>query len=800
MASTSKSARSLRTSRSSGSAVSAAHARAKAEAAKVRASYATKEAQLKVEKAQSELEKAKIEAKLEVLTLQKEADAAVAEAQVLEEAEAMQEESESKKPSSEEAKLERTSEYVQSQMDLVQSPHPQELLNTPRLQVSSPNTFVTWHPPDDSNLEPQPIICERKLTKDNVAALNMPNQPRDETKFKLEKPNTSLNPICSPFTPRPNIPSSISHPVEPFAQYMARRDLITSGLYQFDDKPENYRAWYSSFTSATGEVQLSPIQELDLMTKWLGKESSDQVKRIRSVHDNSWVAPLPFKEPRQQLPNNRERAITRFLSLKRNLNRKPKMQEQYVAFMGEIFSNGHAEVAPPLKQEEECWYLPTFGVYHPRKPNQIRVVFDSSAQYSGVSLNNVLLTGPDLNNTLLGVLLRFRTESVAIMADIKQMFHCFVVREDHRNFLRFLWHRDNDINKEVIDYRMKVHVFGNSPSPAVAVYGLRRAIRAGAKDYGADTVKFVERHFYVDDGLISVPSPAEAIDLLQRTQASLAESNLRLHKFVSNSQAVMQAFCPEDCAPVIKDLDLSGEETQSQRSLGLIWEITTDTFTYSVADTDKPFTRRGILSAVNSVFDPLGLLAPVTIQGRALLRELSSECSDWDTPLPEDKQSKWEMWRNSLQDLKELHVPRTYTSTSLSQATHKELCLFSDASTMAIGAVAYLKAVQRDGEVEVGFIMGKAKLAPLSKLTIPRLELCAAVLAVEMADLIQDELDLHFDAVHFYTDSKVVLGYICNESKRFYQYVHNRAQRIRQSSKQNNGTTCAQRKTQQTTH
>ncbi|XP_030613054.1 uncharacterized protein LOC115799898 [Archocentrus centrarchus] len=499
--------------------------------------------------------------------------------------------------------------------------------------------------------------------------------------------------------------------------------------------------------------------------------------------DNSWVAPLPFKEPRQQLPNNRERAITRFLSLKRNLNRKPKMQEQYVAFMGEIFSNGHAEVAPPLKQEEECWYLPTFGVYHPRKPNQIRVVFDSSAQYSGVSLNNVLLTGPDLNNTLLGVLLRFRTESVAIMADIKQMFHCFVVREDHRNFLRFLWHRDNDINKEVIDYRMKVHVFGNSPSPAVAVYGLRRAIRAGAKDYGADTVKFVERHFYVDDGLISVPSPAEAIDLLQRTQASLAESNLRLHKFVSNSQAVMQAFCPEDCAPVIKDLDLSGEETQSQRSLGLIWEITTDTFTYSVADTDKPFTRRGILSAVNSVFDPLGLLAPVTIQGRALLRELSSECSDWDTPLPEDKQSKWEMWRNSLQDLKELHVPRTYTSTSLSQATHKELCLFSDASTMAIGAVAYLKAVQRDGEVEVGFIMGKAKLAPLSKLTIPRLELCAAVLAVEMADLIQDELDLHFDAVHFYTDSKVVLGYICNESKRFYQYVHNRAQRIRQSSK-----------------
>nr|XP_054592946.1 uncharacterized protein LOC129159777 [Nothobranchius furzeri] len=472
--------------------------------------------------------------------------------------------------------------------------------------------------------------------------------------------------------------------------------------------------------------------------------------------DNSWVAPLPFKEPRQQLPNNRQQAATRFSSLKRTLNRKPEMREHYAAFMEKILSNGHAE---------------------------IRVVFDSSAQYLGASLNNVLLTGPDLNNTLVGVLLRFRREGVAIMADIQQMFHCFRVREDHRNFLHFLWHRDNDLNKEVVEYRMKVHVFGNLTSPAVSIYGLRKAIRAGSKDYGADTVKFVERHFYVDDGLISVPSPAEAIDLLQRTQASLAESNLRLHKFVSNSQAVMQAFCPEDCAPVTKNLDLSGEETQSQRSLGLIWEITKDTFTYSVATANKSFTRRGVLSSVNSVFDPLGLLAPVTIQGRALLRELTSECSDWDEPLPEDKQNRWEMWRNPLQVLRGLHVPRTYTSTSLSQAEHKELCLFSDASTKAIGAVAYLKAIQTDGRVEVGFIMGKAKLAPLSEPTIPRLELCAAVLAAEMADLIQDELDLDFDAVHFYTDSKVVLGYICNESKRFYTYVHNRVQHIRQSSK-----------------
>lgn len=148
--------------------------------------------------------------------------------------------------------------------------------------------------------------------------------------------------------------------------------------------------------------------------------------------------------------------------------------------MQKIFQNGHAEEAPPLEPEEECWYLPIFGVYHPKKNlGQIRAVFDSSAKHDGVSLNDVLLTGPDLNNNLLGVLLRFRQDSVAVTADIQQMFHCFLVRPDHRNFLSFLWYQDNDFNRDIKEYRMRVHVFGNSPSPAVAIFGLRKTAQEG---------------------------------------------------------------------------------------------------------------------------------------------------------------------------------------------------------------------------------------------------------------------------------------------------------------------------------
>lgn len=114
------------------------------------------------------------------------------------------------------------------------------------------------------------------------------------------------------------------------------------------------------------------------------------------------------------------------------------------------------------------------------------MVFDSSAQFDGVSLSDILLSGPDLNNTLLGVLLCFRKEPFAITADVEQMFYCFVVQEDHRDYLCFLWYEDINLTKDVVDYQIKVHVFGNSPSPAVAIYGLRMPAREAESENRTD--------------------------------------------------------------------------------------------------------------------------------------------------------------------------------------------------------------------------------------------------------------------------------------------------------------------------
>ena len=185
------------------------------------------------------------------------------------------------------------------------------------------------------------------------------------------------------------------------------------------------------------------------------------------IHKNkrgNWEMPNPFRSPNTVMPNNRFLAVNHLRGLLSTFKKKPKIKEEYFTFMGKIIERGHAVPVPPeeldevqtslpetsacnelaapdqMKQGESnndsrVWYLPHFGVYHPKKPDQIRVVFDSSAEFQGVSLNKELLPGPDLMNSLVGVLIRFRKENIAVMSDIEQIFHTFHVNVEHQNLL-----------------------------------------------------------------------------------------------------------------------------------------------------------------------------------------------------------------------------------------------------------------------------------------------------------------------------------------------------------------------------
>jgi len=136
----------------------------------------------------------------------------------------------------------------------------------------------------------------------------------------------------------------------------------------------------------------------------------------------------------------------------------------------------------------------------------------------------------------------------------------------------------------------------------VATYGLRRAAQEGEKDFGRDVCEIIKKDFYVDDALWSFPTEVEAVDVLKRTQNLLAGFNMKSHKITSNKVDVINSFPKEDQAMGMKSLDLAVDELPIQRSLGVARDMTRDTFTFNIPKPQKPFTSRGVLSMITSLF------------------------------------------------------------------------------------------------------------------------------------------------------------------------------------------------------
>ncbi|CAC5418287.1 unnamed protein product [Mytilus coruscus] len=216
-----------------------------------------------------------------------------------------------------------------------------------------------------------------------------------------------------------------------------------------------------------------------------------------------------------------------------------------------------------------------------KKPDKLRVVFDCSAKYKNETLNQHLLTGQDLINGLSVVLCRFRQYPIAIMCDIEKMFHQFKVPESDRDFLQFLWWKDGNIHseKEPLEYRMKVHLFGAASSPGCANYGLKYLAKLQEVKY-PDASHFIQHDFYVDDGFTSVETETQAIKLVNDAQRVCVNGGLRLHKFICNRVNVMDSIPHSERASGVKDLNLALENLPVERALGVQWSVEEDVFSF----------------------------------------------------------------------------------------------------------------------------------------------------------------------------------------------------------------------------
>ncbi|XP_070549159.1 uncharacterized protein [Ptychodera flava] len=237
-----------------------------------------------------------------------------------------------------------------------------------------------------------------------------------------------------------------------------------------------------------------------------------------------------------------------------------------------------------------------------------------------------------------------------------------------------------------------------------------------------------------------------------------------------------------DRAKELMDLDLESSQLPIERTLGVLWNAETDEFQFRCQIKKTEGTRRAMLSVLSSIYDPFGFTAPLLIPAKTVLQEMCKQEAGLDDEPSDDIFRKWQTWKTSIQDLEEVKIPRCYVPAEFGKVTHRELHAFADASEIGYGCVIYIRQVNANGDIHCSFVFAKARVTPLKKVTIPRLELTAATLAVRMVAIVQRELDFKIDKTLYWTDSTAVLKYIMNDKARYHTFVANRVQIIREAS------------------
>ena len=357
-----------------------------------------------------------------------------------------------------------------------------------------------------------------------------------------------------------------------------------------------------------------------------------------------------------------------------------------------------------------------------------------------------------------------------------------MVRSGDRDLLRFVWWKDGNIHQEPVDFRMTTHLFGATSSPACAMSALNKTADVYEPEFGSEAADFIRRDFYVDDGLASTNDPAKAIQLANDTIKMCEKGGFQLHKFTSNCPEVMAEIPANRRAKSLEHVDIR-DSCVVEQALGIRWNLHDDCFLLNTIIQNRPMTRRGILSMVSSLYDPLGWIAPFTLIGKNILKQLCCDGLQWDDSVPEHIQCRWIEWKADLEIMAQLSIPRCYMPPDFNpEECEWELHHFSDASFDGYGACSYLRIINGDRRVSTALVMSKSRVTPKRPMTIPRLELAAALTAVKSSEFWRMELCIPELREYFWTDSKAVLGYIRNESKRFHVFVANRVQQIRQST------------------
>jgi hypothetical protein len=273
----------------------------------------------------------------------------------------------------------------------------------------------------------------------------------------------------------------------------ATSNFIMTESESLEEKVERF--WKIDGHGLYDDEKAMSVNDKEVMTLW---------DKTTLHKDNHYVMAIPFKDKNHGLPESIHMAERRLSYLKKKLNNDNELKQQYTVGMQDMFDNGYAEIVPEdeiVRKDSKVWYLPHHPVINPNK-DKLRIVFDCAAVSKGHSLNSAVYQGPDLTSKLIGVLLRFRLGKIALMADVKAMFHQVKVMDCDKDMLRFLWWKNGNITTQAKVCRMTVHLFGGTWSPSACAFALKKTVKDFGHEYGDETKYTILNSFYVDDCLI----------------------------------------------------------------------------------------------------------------------------------------------------------------------------------------------------------------------------------------------------------------------------------------------------------
>ena len=527
------------------------------------------------------------------------------------------------------------------------------------------------------------------------------------------------------------------------------------------------------------------------------KEQKEQelIEKGLELKDDCWLATYPWIRDPKELPDNRCVALKILESTERRLLKNIEYATMYDNQIKDMIERKVAEklTANELKEYRgPYYYLSHHEVLKAGSSTPFRIVFNSSFKYHGHNLNDYWAKGPSLLNNLIGILLRFRERKIAMTGDIKKMYHSIKLSKLDQHTHRFLW-RDCEVKRKPDTYIMKSVSFGDKPAGNIAITALNKTAEL-SRSYFPEAVDIIQNNTYMDDIIDSFDDLSHANKIAVQINSIIKKGN-----FVVKKWTISTKDTPSNEKEPIRGFS----EASRQHVLGLVWDRSVDVLRYNIRlnfsmkrrgiftgpdvesnevlqSLPRKLTKRIALSKINSIYDPLGLITPFTIKAKMLLKNLWKRGFGWDEDIDGPERELLIEFLISMFRLENIYFNRSVKPENA--IGNPVLITFSDASNEAFGACSYFQWEVKGGLFESILVASKSRVSPLKSLSIVRLELCAAVLGVRLANLIKEEVRFEISKEIFIVDSQVVRSMIKRHSYGFKTFVAVRIGEIQDTS------------------